>query len=278
MENGSHKRRKKKHITIHKQKENTHKKHTTTFSAIIYVPNTHSVLFFCLLSHVFCVVFLCFSLSLCSPLPPLSWNIEAPACRENQWSRDNHHGNAAGNGGFMASYNWTVPTNWVHERCAFRLRYNISTGDTVEWNNQTVQAGFNGDSRVNAVGTPAGSAVTANRHPALTPVWERYQLTRAEVEASFQGHAAENRAALRLSREYVLKNNPRVDIFGSLITNSTRVGTIKTQLAINTAQFGRTFEDRTHRFAIRRRPANIPADAAIWNLQVRGKRGNIVQV
>jgi hypothetical protein len=35
----------------------------------------------------------------------------------------------------------TVPVDLVHERCAVRLRYNISTGDTVEWNNMTVQAG-----------------------------------------------------------------------------------------------------------------------------------------
>jgi len=77
------------------------------------------------------------------------------------------------------------------------------------------------------------------------------------------------------TRAYVIENNPQVDMFGPLIPAKSF---LKVQLAVNTAQYGRTFQDRTHRFAIRTRPSSISDDAAIYNLSVRGKRGNIVQV
>ncbi|KAI8904991.1 ferric reductase NAD binding domain-containing protein [Gorgonomyces haynaldii] len=74
-----------------------------------------------------------------------------------------------------------------------------------------------------------------------------------------------------------VKTNPVNDFVG---LGANVSGPIR--LNINTAQFGRTFEDRSHVFQIRKRPSGLNCGLStscnIYNLNVRGRRGNIVQV
>jgi len=194
-------------------------------------------------------------------------NIPAPHCTQNWWSRDNHLGNVIG--GYMSMYNWTMPTDWTDENCAFRMRYNITTSEYPAWESAT-GTGPGVDWRNNSeVNNP-----NANEDPAEIKIWEDFYFTREDVAPSFDQSTNNNANGLLESREYVLKNNPAVDIFGSILTNTP--GEAKLQLNINTNQFGRTFQDRSHRFALRANSAEC-AETVTHNLQVRGKRGNVVQ-
>jgi len=165
--------------------------------------------------------------------------IPAPDCLISPYGRDNHNGN--GPGGQFHTYKWTVP-NDINENCVMRIRYNVSTGD---FPRDGVDAEFNNRQR---------------------------QISRGPDVRSMYGLGVDEGA----DRGYEIKNNPQVQVFSPEIYPD--LANFKLQHAVNTAQYGRTFQDRTHTFGIRKRPDNIPESAVINNLNVRGKRGNIVQV
>jgi len=64
-----------------------------------------------------------------------------------------------------------------------------------------------------------------------------------------------------------IQNNPTLDLGGG----------INLKLALNTDQYGRTFQDRSSTFIIKPRPSDISDSDTIYNLNVKGQRGNIVQ-
>jgi len=167
-------------------------------------------------------------------------NIPAPECIRAPYSRDNHLGN--GVDGFPNTYNWTIP-NHFHDQCTLRIRYNISTGEFP----RNIDSTSNGRNR----GNQPCKACAINLGD---------QLGIDEWDAQDRG--------------YILTGNP--DIHPLKIGDDV-IEKFELKLAINTDQYGRTFEDRSHMFAIRKRPTNVPAAAKIHNLNVKGKRGNIVQ-
>jgi len=158
------------------------------------------------------------------------WNLAAPECYGDSFSRDNHLGN--GRTGHTASYSWIIPklstlgSTYLNAdgtaNCALRLRYNITAGDYQGWNEV--------DNK--------GEMVDAKYNNAKSPVKQDPYITYGKDDNGYDWQL---------------------------------------RLALNTDQYSRTFEDRSHTFYIAARPADITDTHRIFNLNVRGKRGNIVE-
>ncbi|CAJ1410799.1 unnamed protein product [Effrenium voratum] len=167
---------------------------------------------------------------------------DPPDCVAGVSSRDNHNGNARG--GRPNYYMWRIP-EYIEGRCVLRLRYNITTGDF----------------RSSALATLDGPATDR------LDVGDDY----------FNLDKAMNDPNPGARRRAVFKGGPPVlaqDPVGDWLDLGED---FRLQLQVNTNQYGRTFQDRTHSFYIRTRPASA-SNARIVNYNVRGRRGNIVQV
>jgi len=140
--------------------------------------------------------------------------LKKPECKVANYSRVNHLGNSDGSSLKTNNFLWEIPRfpSGETQRCALRLRYNISTED--------------------------------------------YPRT-ADAKSN--------------NNKNIVSQNPQVPV--GLPGGQTL------RLAINTAQFGRTFQDRSHTFLLepRKNGGFDDQNSDLYNLNVRGKRGNIVQ-
>ena len=169
------------------------------------------------------------------------WNTWAPLCERAPFSRDNHLGNS-------------VPKQAESGSLAA-----ISRGPSFEWE-------VPGDVLWEK-GWQEATCVLRMRYNISTTDYDGWGLTTGTmVDSKLNGADA------------YPKNNPTGDFVG--VTAPKEVATnYPLQMNINTNQYGRTFEDRSHTFKIKRRPNSGPCAglARIHNLNVRGRRGNIVQ-
>merc|ERR1719192_2109744 len=144
-------------------------------------------------------------------------------CQKAQWTQVNHLGNVDGSavGGQMASYEWTIPS--------FAELTNPNT-----WGCKAYTETVDGNT-VEYV-----RLVTRNRYNISTGDYDPYQ-TFAD-----QNNDPKNGVISPVTQ------NPTVDV-GAYMQGL--------RLALNTAQTGRTFQDRSHKFAIFEKPADVPAQA-----------------
>jgi len=181
-----------------------------------------------------------------------AFGIPPPDCVAAPWQRDNHLGNAGS--GYEVMANLTIPANAGGvgiddvDRCVWRLRYNITTADTRVCEDPTY--------------------TTKIECEANGFIWSAMYLD------------ASNNDKDLTDTPKLPNQNPNVNM-GNFLKDADATGADTTdsllELAVNTNQYGRTFQDRTHVHEIQSRPLSLPANAKIVNLNVKGKRGNIVQ-
>jgi hypothetical protein len=103
----------------------------------------------------------------------------------------------------------------------------------------------------------------------------RYNISNSDGNISVSGNSSQNGAnSILKSREYnELETYISFNELPRVVYPSARLG-----LALNTDQTGKTFQDRSWSFSIRKPPSvGECAGKQIYNLNVRGKRGNIIQ-
>jgi len=175
-----------------------------------------------------------------------------PQCVQGVWSQVNNLGNVkdTGNGGLPQNWDWQIPT--VDQLAA--------SGCHVYKATNTGNANANLDPEYVRLVTRIRYNMTTMDYAPYTTTAACNQNKKAEVQSP-------------------VEQNPTVDV---------GVEMQGLRLALNTAQTGRTFQDRSHVFRVMKNPNwqaqaganNEPwekANSRVINVSVQGKRGNIVQ-
>lgn len=218
-----------------------------------------------------------------------NFGLDSPVCHVHSASRQNHLGNSDPlpnemaqldtkdlGGGTASTFVFEMPSVGTHNGahvpnlqsndnpyansatscanadeclCVLRVRYNISTADYNSVGAYTGASSFT-DSAINCQGVQQGQQNNVD-------------------DAATGQNANENCYNTLENGNRPLYNRPYVQAFNS--------DEAKLSIALNTDQSGRTFQDRTHVFKIAKRPSGVANTASIWNVNTRGRRGNIVQ-
>lgn len=171
-----------------------------------------------------------------------AFNMAAPECLEVYWTRDNHLGNVEN--GHAASYNWTLPAlmGTGHE-------YGENNGQTHEqFDRCVIRMRYN---------ISTADVADENGNVVVADFWD--------LDANYNDD------------DSPIQQNQNVGVPGA---DDVGEDDIQLQQAINTNQYGRTFQDRSYVFHIEdaKSVQSVKKDCnQVHNLNARGKRGNIVQ-
>jgi len=191
-------------------------------------------------------------------------NIEAPDCKMASFTEQNHLGFTRDVADY-SSYTWSIPDTVNPMECVVRIRYNISTADYGSMDGMTL------DNETMAMTSEVFGS--HNNCPDATDDDGNNNANDENAAAQTVPGAVSTGSSCYgdlLDGAVPLYNRPYVQMFED--TSESDIA-----IAINTDQSGRTFQDRSFVFNIAGRPDDVPDDATIYNLNVMGKRGNIVQ-
>lgn len=173
-----------------------------------------------------------------------SWGADEPECVDSYWSKANYLGNVDNTkrGGKMAHYDWTLPTfdDLVNKHQCYEYSETVTKKDGTS---TTTLSCVRMEFRI--------------RYNQSTMDYDPYKTNSSMDYDDNDGIISP------------IEQNPTVDV-GAYAQGL--------KLAINTAQTGRTFQDNSHTFLVCERPSSASWEAKqVYNVNVRGKRGNIVQ-